>query len=93
MNEAHLQFLASPEWARTIETELLPWVLDVADLGDDVLEIGPGPGLTTDALRQHVAYEMSRIQSAVEPLLVEPPRRRIIRGQTSPNGGNHVGAH
>ena len=55
MNEAHLQFLASPDWARTIETELLPWVLGVADLGDDVLEIGPGPGLTTDALRQHVA--------------------------------------
>jgi SAM-dependent methyltransferase len=55
MNETHLQFLASPEWARMIETDLLPWVVGVADLGDDVLEIGPGPGLTTDALRQHIA--------------------------------------
>jgi SAM-dependent methyltransferase len=27
----------------------------VADLGDDVLEVGPGPGLTTDLLRHRVA--------------------------------------
>jgi 16S rRNA A1518/A1519 N6-dimethyltransferase RsmA/KsgA/DIM1 with predicted DNA glycosylase/AP lyase activity len=51
MNEGHLQFLASPEWARMLETDLLPWLLDVADLGDDVLEVGLGPGLTTDHLR------------------------------------------
>ena len=35
-----------------LETDLLPWVLTVGDLGDDVLEMGPGPGLTTDLLRQ-----------------------------------------
>jgi SAM-dependent methyltransferase len=52
MNEGHLQFLASPEWARMLETDLLPWLEGVADLGDDVLEVGPGPGLTTDLLRQ-----------------------------------------
>ena len=50
MNDAHLQFLASPEWAQMLETELLPWLLESADLGDDVLEVGPGPGLTTDQL-------------------------------------------
>jgi SAM-dependent methyltransferase len=55
MNEGHLQFLASPEWAQLLETDLLPWVLSVGDLGDDVLEIGPGPGLTTDLLRQRAA--------------------------------------
>jgi hypothetical protein len=32
--------------------DLLPWVSSVADLGADVLEIGPGPGLTTDLLRK-----------------------------------------
>ena len=52
MNEMHLEFLASPEWAKMLETDLLPWLLEVADLGDDVLEVGPGPGLTTDLLRQ-----------------------------------------
>lgn len=51
MNQAHLEFLASPDWARMLETDLLPWLEQVADLGDDVLEIGPGPGLTTDLLR------------------------------------------
>ena len=38
-----------------LETDLLPWVLGVADLGDDVLEVGPGPGLTTDLLRTRTA--------------------------------------
>ncbi|MWA05444.1 methyltransferase domain-containing protein [Actinomadura sp. LD22] len=50
MNESHLSYLASPAWAETLRTDLLPWLRRVADLGDDVLEIGPGPGLTTDLL-------------------------------------------
>jgi SAM-dependent methyltransferase len=54
MNETHLQFLASPAWAQLLETELLPWIEAAGDLGDDVLEIGPGPGLTTDILRRRV---------------------------------------
>lgn len=55
MNELHLQLLASPEWRQYLETDLMPWVLGSSDLGDDVLEIGPGPGLTTDFLRERVA--------------------------------------
>jgi len=55
VNEVHLRFLASPEWARMLETDLLPWVLSVGDLGDDVLEVGPGPGLTTDLLRRQTS--------------------------------------
>jgi SAM-dependent methyltransferase len=50
MNEGHLTYLASPEWAASLRTELLPWIQETADLGDHVLEIGPGPGLTTDLL-------------------------------------------
>src|SRR5437868_7587436 len=52
MNEFHLQMLASPMWAEMLQRDLLPWVDSVADLGDDVLEVGPGPGLTTDLLRE-----------------------------------------
>jgi SAM-dependent methyltransferase len=55
MNQAHLTFLASADWARMLETDLLPWLERTADLGDDVLEVGPGPGLTTDLLRQRTA--------------------------------------
>ena len=55
MNRAHLKFCSSQEWARLVEDELLPWVLDGCELGDDLLEVGPGPGLTTDVLRRRVA--------------------------------------
>jgi SAM-dependent methyltransferase len=55
VNKTHLEFLASPDWARMLETDLLPWLDGVADLGDDVLEVGPGPGLTTDLLRARAA--------------------------------------
>ena len=50
MNENHLQILASPQWAQTLREHVLPWLESFGDLGDDVLEIGPGPGLTTDLL-------------------------------------------
>ncbi len=50
MNEAHLQLCASAEWAALVRDDLLPWVLGDDDLGDDVLELGAGPGLVTDLL-------------------------------------------
>ena len=51
MNERHLQICASAEWADTVRTEILPWALRGRELGDDVLEVGPGPGMTTDVMR------------------------------------------
>lgn len=56
MNQRHLTFLASPEWAETLRTRLLPWLRETGELGDDVLEIGPGPGLTTDLLLELVDH-------------------------------------
>ena len=55
MNRTHLEYLASSEWADALQTDLLPWLESTIQLGDDVLEIGPGPGLTTDLLRHRVA--------------------------------------
>src|ERR1700730_746058 len=55
MNERHLQICASAEWAETVKLEILPWAVGTRDLGEDVLEVGPGPGMTTDILRQTVA--------------------------------------
>lgn len=74
MNESHLQFLASPEWAQMLETELLPWMEAAGDLGDDILEIGPGPGLTTDLLRQR-AQRVTAVE--IDPSLGEPLRERM----------------
>ena len=50
MNEDHLRMLASPRWAQLLRQHVLPWLESAGGLGDDVLEIGPGPGLTTDLL-------------------------------------------
>ena len=55
VNEVHLQILASPRWAQTLREELLPWLIQAGELGDDVLELGPGPGLTTDLLMHRAA--------------------------------------
>jgi len=51
MNWFHRQVCRSGRWRRRLEKQLLPWVLQGVELGDDVLEIGPGPGVTTDLLR------------------------------------------
>ena len=56
MNEEHLKLCSSPEWAAYVAGDLLPWVLGGYELGDDLLEVGPGPGLTTDILRQHAGH-------------------------------------
>ena len=48
MNWFHRQVCRSGPWRRRLEKQLLPWVLQGVELGDDVLEIGPGPGITTD---------------------------------------------
>jgi SAM-dependent methyltransferase len=50
MNQRHLEGCASDEWAETVRGRIIPWVLEDAVLGDDVIEIGPGPGRTTDIL-------------------------------------------
>ncbi len=54
MNAFHRRYCASPEWARVVQDDLLPWALDGIDLGDDVLEVGPGFGVTTLILAERV---------------------------------------
>jgi len=56
MNRTHLEMCSSAEWAEAVERWIIPWVLDSVDLGDDVVEVGPGPGLTTDVLRTKVTH-------------------------------------
>ena len=51
MNRGHRQLCASARWGRYIRDELVPWVVGERPLGGSLLEIGPGPGLTTDVLR------------------------------------------
>lgn len=52
MNTYHRWYCRSAKWARQLEETVVPWVIRDYDLGTDVLEIGPGPGLVTDLLRE-----------------------------------------
>jgi ubiquinone/menaquinone biosynthesis C-methylase UbiE len=50
MNLVHNVLCSSPWWARRVKAKLIPWGLEGLELGDDVLEIGPGFGATTTLL-------------------------------------------
>jgi ubiquinone/menaquinone biosynthesis C-methylase UbiE len=53
VNKAH-EACGSDEWRQAIREVILPWALRDTDLGDNVLEVGPGYGATTDVLSQAV---------------------------------------
>jgi len=44
-------------------------------------------------LRQRVAAQMAQVQSRLEAMTVEQPRRRIVRAAATPNGGGHGPGH
>jgi SAM-dependent methyltransferase len=54
MNLAHRWLCRSNYWKNAVTTYIMPWVLDGIDIGSNVLEVGPGPGVTTDLLRARV---------------------------------------
>jgi SAM-dependent methyltransferase len=54
MNILHRRYCRSDEWRQAVHRGMMPWVLGDVDLGANVLEIGPGPGVTTDWLRDRV---------------------------------------
>ena len=57
MNQEHLDLLASEGWREMLKDYIVPFAFgerDRSELGTDVLEIGPGPGMTTDLLHRDV---------------------------------------
>jgi SAM-dependent methyltransferase len=54
LNFIHRILCRSRGWQKTLDERILPWALAGVELGRDVLEVGPGPGLTTDILRPRV---------------------------------------
>jgi SAM-dependent methyltransferase len=55
MSIHHRIFCRSRKWRNKLRGEIVPWLLAEADLGDCALEIGPGPGLGTEALLAHTS--------------------------------------
>jgi ubiquinone/menaquinone biosynthesis C-methylase UbiE len=54
MNDDHAQLCASPEWAQYVQTDVLAPLLRNVDLGERMIEVGPGYGATTVWLRKRV---------------------------------------
>ena len=78
MNRFHRYYCASPRWARVVQTTLVPAVLEGTELGRRVLEIGPGPGLTTEVLAG-VAPRLTAIE--IDPALARATRERVPAAQ------------
>src|SRR5579859_322649 len=74
MNLVHRWLCRSAAWRKRLEQTVMPWVLSGVELGQEVLEVGPGPGLTTDLLRPHIA-RMTAIE--VDAALAESLRARL----------------
>ena len=74
MNRLHRWYCRSDAWAATVRDEL-PRVLRGVELGDEVLEVGPGPGLTTDLLRTRVP-RITAIE--IDPRLAQALRQRTL---------------
>jgi SAM-dependent methyltransferase len=45
-----MEYCASEDWRRLVHETILPVALKDVELGDELIEIGPGPGFTTDIL-------------------------------------------
>jgi hypothetical protein len=54
--------------------------------------VGPQELRDNGGLRQHIATQLAGVQSVLDGLLVDRPRRRIIRSSPSSNGDNHAAA-
>lgn len=73
MNRFHHWYCGTERWRKTVE-QRIPWALGGVELGKNVLELGPGPGLTTDFLRTRVE-RLTALE--IDPRLAEPLRLRL----------------
>ena len=55
MNRLHRWYCRSAHWRDELERRVMPWAMSGVELGQEVLEVGPGPGLTTDLLGPRLA--------------------------------------
>jgi SAM-dependent methyltransferase len=74
MNSFHRWFCRTSFWKKTLANEIIPWALKGVDLGDDMLEVGPGPGMTTDILLER-AQRLTSIE--IDPRLADALKRRL----------------
>ena len=87
MNEHHTQLCPSPEWASHIQDDVLPSLVGIADLGESMLELGPGPGAATEWLRLRVrrlvALEADEAASTLLSQRYAGTNVEVVRGEAS----------
>jgi len=87
MNENHQQLCPSPEWAAYLCGEVLPWLTEQAELGDEMLEIGPGPGAATgwlqDKVKRLTAIEIDQAAAARLAAQYEGSNVEIVTGDAT----------
>ena len=84
MNAYHRWLCQSASWQASLR-QLLPWALEEVDLGDHVLELGPGPGLTTDILRTRVS-QVTALE--IDPRLADSLKQRMATTNVRVMQGN-----
>jgi SAM-dependent methyltransferase len=83
MNLIHRRICSSAKWADTVEERLTPW-LARHDLGDDVLEVGPGFGATTKVLLDAVPK--------LTVLEIDPASTELLRAKFGTRAEVHEGS-
>jgi len=89
MNLCHRVFCSSRRYAEVVERRLMPWALADVDLGDRVLEIGPGYGANIRVLIDRTPYYTA---VEIDPVLAKRlqdaygDRARIIHGDGTNTG-------
>lgn len=87
MNERH-KHCGSDDWRTMIRDVILPSAMGDAQLGDDVLEVGPGYGATTDVLAERcprlTAVEIDEELAAfLTDRFAPQPHVTIVRGDAT----------
>ena len=83
MNRLHHWYCNREAWKRRVREELVPPAIADVELGDDVLEVGPGFGPATEVLADR-AERLTALE--IDPLLAAPlsarldGRARIVEG-------------
>lgn len=87
MNIVHRWYCRSKGWGEVVQQHIIPWALEDVPLGDDLLEIGPGPGLTTDVLRTRAArltcVEIDRRLAASLTKRLEGSNVKVVEGDAT----------
>src|SRR5690348_1325074 len=80
MNRIHRWLCRTEHWDREVKEVVMPWALNGLNLGEDVLEVEPGPGLSTNVLRKRVT-NLTAIE--IDSALASSLRERMQGGNVT----------